>query len=138
MQELTKADRDRLLRRRMNYGATPPEVAWLLTNNFALDSTSSNYLPARFARPASGIAVVFMGEYRTSTIIAARYGTHSFGARFVHVQSSASYFFSVQRRDNLRCLIIIRHFNKSEAASPPGIPVGDNLDARDLTKRFDE
>src|ERR1035437_3518346 len=60
------------------------------------------------------------------------------GASFVYLQIAAADFLSVETRNGLGCLGIVRHFDKSESASPSSLPVHRDMNARDLSERLEQ
>src|SRR5579872_4407212 len=60
------------------------------------------------------------------------------GLRFVHVQGAAVHLCSIQRRNCSGRFLVIGHLHEAEAASPACVPVRDQIDARDLSKWFEE
>src|ERR1700733_1698921 len=112
--------------------------------------TTRGELPARLARLAGSLAIIFVRESAATAAISAataattpaaaarRSPAFGLGASFVHLQITTPDLFSIKAGDCLRRFFIIRHFHKSEAARPAGLPVHRHVNARDLPKSFEQ
>jgi hypothetical protein len=115
-------------------------------------------LPARLARLARGLAIIFVREFflsaaatpstaiaatvsATTTAPAARTArTAGFGLRprLIDLQVSSAKILAIEGGDGFGGFIIILHFDETEAASASGFAVGGDVDASELSERLEE
>ena len=123
-------------------------------------------LPARLARLASAIAVIFIREsaalfpaaatfasavpaaiaapvaaaitIEPSAASATRTGRCGLRTGLIHFQIAPSDFFSIETCNRLGRFGIIGHLDKSEAASSSCLPIHCNVNPRNLSKRLEQ
>jgi hypothetical protein len=100
--------------------ATTITIAIAISVSAAVKTTTATRSAAAAARPTAATAA------------------RSFRTRFVHLQSTAAYFFSIQARHSLRCFGIVGHFDEGESTCTARFTVHGNVNASHLSERFEE
>src|SRR6266849_2046249 len=105
-------------------------------------------LPARFARLARRLTVIFVRKTLASAALAASAAARAakipwtawpaafaLRARFIHFQVAPANFFSIESGHGLRCFRIVGHFDECKTARAPRLPVHGHVHARYLAER---
>jgi hypothetical protein len=106
-------------------------------------------LPTRFARLASMALIVIASAAATATAAASATGTPkalstaaaglvSLGLGFIDLQSAATEFRPVQRRDGLFGFAGVGHLNKRKSARASGLAISDHVDGVHLSMRREQ
>ena len=103
-------------------------------------------LPARLARLARRLAIIFVGEAIAAAALAsARRATETsrtsalgLGARLVHLEIAPVDSLSIESGHRLSSFRVVGHFHEAKAAGAPRFPVHRYVHARDLSKGLEQ
>lgn len=90
------------------------------------------------AAPASAIAATVSATTATSAARTAWASGFGLGPRFIDFQIASAEILAIESGDGFGGLIVILHFDETEAASAAGFAVRSNVDARELAEWLEE